>query len=166
MKGTDIYIDNIVGENVRQLFLNVVLRAVKDAFYTKETDVTLLQQYQARTWLCNGSPDFYEVCMLAGLNGEGIRRKSQCFCKMRKDKINKYGNKIMNSKFSQEEKNMMLLDSLANGEEFMFYETIQGKDKKSKILVKAFELCEKGDIDLNIKRNGNKIQYFATGRKE
>lgn len=165
MKGTDIYVDNILGEHVRQLFINVILRAVKDAFYTKHTETTLLQKDQAMHWLCDGSDDFYEVCTYAGLDGNSVRRKCQFLSKMRADRKNRILKKICSSNTSLEEKNSLMLDSLAYKQEFLFLEMTQGQGEKPAILNKAFDLCEKGYISMRINRKGNKIQYFATGER-
>lgn len=165
MKGEEITINNILGERVRQLFINVVLRAVKDAFYTKNTETTLLQKEQALNWLCNGSEDFYEVCTYAGLDGNSVRRKAQFLSKIRSDKKNKYLKKLLDPYLSEYKKKEILLDSLAYKKEFLFLELAQSTKEKPEILKKAFDLCEKGHISIKMIKNGNKMQYFATGEK-
>lgn len=163
MKDEDIYITNILGEHIRQLFINVVLRAVKDAFYTKHNETTLLQKEQALHWLCEGSQDFYEVCSYAGLDGDSVRRKCQILSKLRSDKKNKVLKKIYNS--SKQDRNSLMLDSIAYKQEFLFLEIDHDKNDKSGILKKAFDLCNKGNISIRMNRKGNKIQYFATGER-
>lgn len=166
MKGADISVNNTQGERIRQLFINVVLRAVKDAFYAKGVEVAAIQKEQALNWLCNGSPDFFEVCLYAGLDGNAIRKKCQIISKMRKSAKGKYLKKILSSDISEQKKNEIMLETLAYKQEFLFLEAAPETVNNEKILKKAFDLCSKGDISIKINKNGNKLQYIAVGEKE
>lgn len=76
------------GEVIRMLFLNVVAQAVRDAFFLKsdtrsKNPKTLKQKgcnavykRHARYWLTQDGSDFYEVCALAGVSADRLRKKA------------------------------------------------------------------------------------------
>lgn len=60
----------------RQLFKAVIDRAVRDAFSTagEPQAITKLDREQAQYFLCEDKHCFYQVCELAGVSGDRIRK--------------------------------------------------------------------------------------------
>lgn len=63
-------------DDLRRLWQRVVLQVMMDATSTYPRDRTdlFLAQREARSWLEADSRDFWEVCILAGVDGAALRR--------------------------------------------------------------------------------------------